>query len=324
VQDPLPSPAATPKHIPRLLTSSPTPRPVGHDVRSAVQAPFPAQRPFPAQTPTPHLVAYSATVNHSLQLPAPLAVAYSGGVDSTLLLKLALDQLGADQVIAVLAISPSLPKAEADEAIHLAQHIGVKVHLLHTTETDDPRYIANAPNRCYFCKDHVYKAIATWAQANGYPHVADGMNAEDTLDLRPGRAAAKEQGILSPLHAAGYTKAMIRAEAQRLGLPNWNKPAAACLASRIPYGSSVTPAKLSQIEQAEAILKHRGFKEVRVRHHENLARIEVPDADLSDLLSQKSELTAELKQLGYTYISVDLIPLRQGSSNEVLLGRSSV
>jgi uncharacterized protein len=252
-----------------------------------------------------------------------VAIAYSGGVDSTLVLKAALDALGAENVVALLAVSPSLPQSEKEEAIALAQSLGARLEQLHTTETDDPRYQENAPNRCYFCKDHVYRALRDYSAQNGIQHVLDGMNADDTLDVRPGRAAARELHILSPLHELGFHKPDVRDAAKALGLPNWDKPAAACLASRVPYGTAVTPKLLTQIEKAEAALFDLGFRELRVRHHGDVARIEVPEADLSRVLTQRDTINAALKALGYVYITLDLAGFRTGSMNEVLSARTA-
>jgi uncharacterized protein len=252
-----------------------------------------------------------------------VTVAYSGGVDSTLVLKAALDALGSENVTALLAVSPSLPQSEKDEASALAQQLGARLELLTTEEVNDPAYQANAPNRCYFCKDHVYRALRQYAEQHGIAHVLDGMNAEDTLDVRPGRAAARELQILSPLHDLGFSKQDVRYFAKALGLPNWNKPAAACLASRVPYGTSVTPKLLSQIERAEAALFDLGFRELRVRHHGDVARLEVPEADLIHALQEREAITTALRATGYTYITLDLAGLRSGSMNEVLKARSA-
>jgi uncharacterized protein len=162
-----------------------------------------------------------------------VVVAFSGGVDSSLLLKAAHQVLG-DRATAVLAASPSLPRTELAEAKHLAADIGVKLEVLETNETADPSYAANAPNRCFFCKDHVYAALRSYAETHHIAHLLDGMNAEDTLDIRPGRAAAMKHGVKSPLHDLGFSKQDVRDAAKHLGLPTWDKPAAACLASRIP------------------------------------------------------------------------------------------
>ena len=258
-----------------------------------------------------------------LQPLGRVAVAYSGGVDSTLVLKASLDALGMDNVIALLAVSPSLPQSEKNEAVTLAKQLGARFEMLSTAEVNDPSYQANAPNRCYFCKDHVYRALRQFAEQNGITHVLDGMNAEDTLDVRPGRAAARELKILSPLHDLGFSKQDVRRLAQALGLPNWDKPAAACLASRVPYGMTVTPKLLSQIERAEAALFDLGFRELRVRHHGDVARLEVPEADLLGALQQREAITTALRATGYTYITLDLAGLRSGSMNEVLKARSA-
>ncbi len=261
---------------------------------------------------------------HALLQPlGRVAVAYSGGVDSTLVLKASLDALGSENVIALLAVSPSLPQSEKDEAVALAQQLGAHLELLPTEEVNDPAYQANAPNRCYFCKDHVYRALRQCAEQNGIKHVLDGMNAEDTLDVRPGRAAARELKILSPLHDLGFSKQDVRHFAKALGLPNWDKPAAACLASRVPYGTSVTPKLLSQIERAEAALFDLGFRELRVRHHGDVARLEVPEADLLHALQQREAITTALRATGYIYITLDLAGLRSGSMNEVLKARAA-
>ncbi|WP_395743747.1 ATP-dependent sacrificial sulfur transferase LarE [Prosthecobacter sp.] len=257
-----------------------------------------------------------------LQPLGRVAVAYSGGVDSTLVLKASIDALGAEHVIALLAVSPSLPQSEKDEAIALAQRLGARLEMLTTEEVSDPDYQKNAPNRCYFCKDHVYRALRLFAEKNGIMHVLDGMNAEDTLDVRPGRAAARELQILSPLHELGFSKQDVRYFAKALGLPNWDKPAAACLASRVPYGTSVTAKLLSQIERAEAALFDLGFRELRVRHHGDVARIEVPDADLPRVLEEREAITKALRAAGYTYVTLDLLGLRSGSMNEVLQARA--
>lgn len=261
---------------------------------------------------------------HALLQPlGRVAVAYSGGVDSTLVLKASLDALGAHNVVALLAVSPSLPQSEKDEAVLLAQQLGARLELLPTQEVNDPAYQTNAPNRCYFCKDHVYRALRQFAEQNDILHVLDGMNAEDTLDVRPGRAAARELKILSPLHDLGFSKQDVRYFAKSLGLSNWDKPAAACLASRVPYGTSVTPKLLSQIERAEAALFDLGFRELRVRHHGDVARLEVPEVDLLRALQQRDTITTALRATGYTYVTLDLVGLRSGSMNEVLKARAA-
>lgn len=244
-------------------------------------------------------------------------VAFSGGVDSSLVLKVAVDCLK-DDALGVLAVSPSLPQSEKDEAVELAKSIGAKLELVETREVEDASYAANAPNRCFFCKDHVYAALRRDADRLGIPHVLDGMNAGDTLDLRPGRAAAVKHGVRSPLHDLGFTKADVREAAKSLGLPTWDKPAAACLSSRIPYGTPVTADLLRRIEAAEAYVRSLGFRDLRVRHHGDIARLEIPPAEFAEVMTQQQNLTGGLKALGWLYVTLDLEGLRTGSMNEVL------
>lgn len=247
-------------------------------------------------------------------------IAYSGGVDSSLVLRVATEELE-QEALGIMAVSPSLPDSERQQAVELAQVMGARLKLVPTQETDDVRYQANGTNRCFHCKDHVYQTLRRYADSHGFDRVIDGMNVEDTLDVRPGRAAAKLHGIESPLHVLGFTKEDIRAAAHHLGLSNWNKPAAACLASRIPYGTTVTPELLSQVERAEGALHALGFPELRVRHHGDTARIEVPETCFDDMMVRRTEVIAALKANGYTYVTLDLQGLRSGSMNEVLAGR---
>lgn len=246
------------------------------------------------------------------------AVAFSGGVDSALLLKLAWDELGS-RCAALLAVSPSLPKSEQDAAIRLAAEIGAPLRIITTRETESPNYQANAPNRCFHCKDHVYAVLAEEARKlHPQAVLLDGMNADDTLDIRPGRAAAKRHGVRSPLHDFGFTKAGVRSLARDLGLRVWDKPAAACLASRVAYGLTVSDGLLQRIENAEAFLQARGFTELRVRHHGDIARIEVPPSEMERAIAQAAELTGGLKALGWLYVTLDLEGLRHGSMNAPL------
>jgi len=255
-----------------------------------------------------------------------VVVAYSGGVDSSLVLKAAHEALG-DKAVGVLAVSPSLPKSERLAALETAREVGVELQLVETHETSDPGYVENAPNRCFFCKDHVYAALRAYADARGIAHVLDGMNAEDTLDVRPGRAAAMKHRVRSPLNELGFSKKDVRDAAKELGLSTWDKPAAACLASRIPYGTRVTEDLLARIEAAEEYVRSLGFSELRVRHHGDIARIEVPPSSFARVLERHDQLTGGLKALGWLYVALDLEGLRQGSMNAVLRvgkeGRSS-
>lgn len=261
---------------------------------------------------------------HLLDLLKPMrqaAVAFSGGVDSTLVLKLAMNALGAENVVAVTGVSPSLPQRELQSVRELAAAMHAKLDLIDTAEVDDPRYIQNAPSRCYFCKSELYTKLNQYAKQHGLDAILNGVITDDTSDLRPGVQAAKEYGIRSILLEAGMTKADVRALAEHLGVPNWAKPALACLSSRIPYGTPVTIARLRQVELAEAVLYGLGFTNFRVRHHEKLARIEAMPQDLPKLLAEpmRSRVIEQLKQIGYTYITVDLQGFRSGSSNESII-----
>ncbi len=244
-------------------------------------------------------------------------VAYSGGIDSTLLLKVAYDTLG-DKAIGLTAISASVPKAELDEAMEIANLIGVKHVIIKSRETEDPRYLENTPNRCYFCRYITYEDIIGYAHNNGFKFIVDGTNADDLNDHRPGRMASRELGIKSPLQEVGITKSEIRVMAKDLGLPNWNKPAAACLSSRIPYGTLISPEMLSQVETAEAILKSIGLNQLRVRHHDQIARIEVPIIDFQKVLDNSESIISKFKEIGYHYVTLDLFGFRSGSMNEVI------
>jgi len=251
-----------------------------------------------------------------------VVVAFSGGVDSSLVLKAAHQVLG-DQAHGVLAISPSLPQEERTAAQQLAAQIGVRLELIETQETEDPSYVANAPNRCFFCKDHVYAALRAYANHHLIEHVLDGMNAEDTLDIRPGRAAAMKHEVRSPLHELGFSKQDVRDAALHLGLPTWDKPAAACLASRIPYGTLVTHELLQRIENAEIYVRSLGFPELRVRHHGDIARVEVPVDSFDAVMQKHEELSGGLKALGWLYVTLDLDGLRHGSMNAGLRAASA-
>ncbi|HSB73547.1 MAG TPA: ATP-dependent sacrificial sulfur transferase LarE [Candidatus Methylomirabilis sp.] len=240
-------------------------------------------------------------------------VAYSGGVDSTFLLAVAAECLGED-VLAVTGLSPSIPAAEREEAARLARQIGATHRFVETAEMERPGYVANAPDRCYFCKTDLFEKLRTLAQVEGYAWVVDGSNLDDQGDLRPGREAARQQGVRSPLVEAGLTKAAIREVSRAMDLPTWDKPAMACLASRIPHGIPVTIERLGQIEAAEAALRSLGFHQVRVRHHEAIARIELPAEERARLLdpSLAEEAARRVKAAGYQYVVVDLEGYRPG------------
>jgi pyridinium-3,5-biscarboxylic acid mononucleotide sulfurtransferase len=246
-----------------------------------------------------------------------VVVAYSGGVDSAFLLKVATGCL-AERAVGVTAVSASLPSYEREEAETLARSIGARHILIDSHETEDRNYLENSPNRCYFCKSDVYTRLIDYAEQNGFHFVVDGTNLDDVGDHRPGRQAARERGVRSPLQEAGFTKEDIRSAARELGLPNWDKPSAACLSSRIPYGSTITLEALSQVAQAELLLRKLGFRQLRVRHHDTLARIELEPQDFAGALERHEEIVAGLKKLGYTYVTLDLAGFRSGSMNEML------
>lgn len=248
-----------------------------------------------------------------------VAVAFSGGVDSTLLLALAHDVLD-DGVLALTAVSPSLPADARTEAEALARQIGAHHVLIETDELEDEHYAANPADRCYFCRAIVLDRLIAYAAAQGYPVLVDGNNADDAGDFRPGRKAARELGVRSPLLEIGLNKAEIRALARERGLPNWDAPSAACLSSRIPYGTRVSAEVLWQVERAERALHSMGFRQVRVRHHGQVARIEVAPDDFAALLGSRELVVAALRDAGYTYVALDLAGFRSGSLNEALQG----
>jgi len=244
-------------------------------------------------------------------------VAYSGGVDSTLLLKIAQDVLG-NQVSAVIVTGPTLPDKELLQAREIITALGIPLIEMESQEMDLPEFQANTTRRCYFCKDHRYKKLKIYAKEHNFQTIIDGSNADDLSDHRPGQRAALEQGIRSPLQEAGFTKQDIRTFAKKMNLTNWDKPSSACLASRIPYGTEITPGLLNQVEGAEDFLADLGFYQLRVRHHGKIARIEIPQEAFEQVLSHREEILSAFKDLGFIYTTLDLNGFRSGSMNEVL------
>ena len=248
-------------------------------------------------------------------------VAYSGGVDSSLVLRVAKDVLG-DKVFAITATSSVYPAEEIEQAKALAQNLGVRHKIIETQELSNPKFVNNPQDRCYWCKRELFAELISIARKNDLNYVLDGTNLDDMDDFRPGMKAAHEFGIRSPLKEAAFTKEDIRSLSKRLGLPIWDKPSLPCLASRFPYGMKITEENLVKVDQAETFLKMLDLTQVRVRHHDTIARIEVPKEDIPKLFEEtaRSRLLSYLKKLGYSYVAVDIEGYRTGSMNEVLTG----
>ena len=246
-------------------------------------------------------------------------VAFSGGVDSTFLLKVARDVLG-ENVLAVTASSETYPEGEIREAEKLARKLKVRHAIIHTRELENPDFVNNPPQRCYFCKQELFSKLKGIAEAESIPYVLDGANYEDTEDFRPGAAAAKELGIRSPLKEVKLVKSEIRALSKKLNLTTWDKPSLACLSSRFPYYSEIDKKSLKRIGQAEEFLKKLGFKQVRVRHHDHIARVEIEAEEFPKIIEPgtREEIVKNFKKFGYTYVSLDLAGYRTGSMNEPL------
>jgi len=245
-------------------------------------------------------------------------VAFSGGVDSTFLLRVAKDTLG-DKVAAATATSPTYPESELREAISLAAEMGVRHIVFDSNELEIPGFSENTLKRCYFCKSELFEKLKGKATELGFSSVADGSNSDDLNDYRPGRDAAFQLGVRSPLVEAGLSKAEIRELSRELGLATWNKPSFACLSSRFPYGTEITMERLRRVDKCEGTLRDLGFSQFRVRYHGEIARIEIPEAELSRLLDVniKYNVLKAFKEEGFTYITLDLEGYRTGSMNEV-------
>ena len=241
-------------------------------------------------------------------------VAYSGGVDSSLLLRLALDELG-EHAVAVLASSPAYPESEQEEARVLARQIGARLVEVSTGEVELEAYRRNNSDRCFHCKEELFETLEPIRRDLGLLHIAYGATADDAGDHRPGHGSAVRRGVRFPLLEAGMGKADIRAAARRLGLPNWNKASFACLSSRIPHGTEVTVEALRQIEAAEAAVKALGYRQVRVRHHGDVARIEVEPDEIAHLLEHRQQVVGALRKAGYKFVSLDLEGYTSGSLN---------
>ena len=252
-------------------------------------------------------------------------VAYSGGVDSALLLKVAYDVLGT-RAMGVIASSPAYAAEETEAALAVAEQMGISVMTLETHELEDERYVTNDFNRCYFCKTELFTQLQPLAKQHNLRHIAYGVNKDDDGDFRPGQRAAREFNVRGPLKEAGMDKREIRAVARLLGVPVWDKPAMACFSSRIPYGNRVDIATLQMIYKAEKLLRDLGFRQVRVRHHDKIARIEVERTELPRLFEDQIScvVTDGLRKIGYTYVTVDLLGYRTGSMNESFYKKKKV
>jgi len=246
-------------------------------------------------------------------------VAFSGGADSAYLAYVATDELG-DRAVAVTAVSASYPTSQRELADRLTSQFGISHEIIFTEEFQDANYTTNPPNRCYFCKSELYTKLNQLKRRREMAVICDGSNADDAGDYRPGRQAARELGVRSPLEECGLTKAEIRELSRRAGLPTWDEPASACLSSRVPYGQMVTIEKLSMIDKAEIALRQLGFRQVRVRHHGDVARIEVAEEERSRALDPEMarQISEALKALGFKYVTLDLEGYRTGSLNEAL------
>ncbi len=250
-------------------------------------------------------------------------VAFSGGVDSTFLLKVARDVLGSN-VLAVIANSETYPEREQQEALRIANDMQVRFKVIRTKELDNPNFKGNPPERCYFCKRELFSRLKEIAAEENIPFVCDGANIEDTLDYRPGSKAAEELAIRSPLKEAGLGKKEIRLLSKKLGLSTWDKPAMACLSSRFPYYTPIEEESLRRIDQAEEYLRTKGFSQIRVRHHGQIARIEIDPSEFFLVMEKQTrdEVVESLRKIGYQYVTLDLAGYRTGSMNEPLLAEN--
>ncbi len=253
-----------------------------------------------------------------------VVIGYSGGVDSTLVMKIAHDVLGANAVV-VTGDSEAFPQGEVDAALDVAAEMGVEVTRVRTHELANPLFAVNTSNRCYHCKTELFTELQTVATERGIRWIADGSHADDGKpgDHRPGLRAADERGVRSPLREAGMSKADVRALALHLGVPNWDKPSFACLSSRFPYGTSITADLLAQLDGCEKYLRELGFRQFRVRHHDTVARIEVEPQDIVRVVELREQIFARFKELGYTYVTLDLEGYRSGKMNDTLARKSN-
>jgi pyridinium-3,5-biscarboxylic acid mononucleotide sulfurtransferase len=249
-----------------------------------------------------------------------VVIAFSGGVDSTFLLKVAVDTLGRDNVLAVTADSETYPFEELEEAKKLAVELGARHEVIETSELNIPGYSENTPNRCYFCKKSLFEHLVPIMHAHQYKNIAFGLIADDLGEHRPGTKAAREFNVRGPLQEADLYKSEIRELSQAMGIPTWDKPSFACLSSRIAYGEQITIEKLRKVDLSEQAVRSIGIRQVRVRTHGEMARIEVEPSEMPKLMEHHQEITEKLKSFGYTYVTMDLTGYKSGSMNKVLQG----
>jgi uncharacterized protein len=281
--------------------------------------PLSATRTDPAERTSEETVLDRAKIQRLYELVdgmKSVAVAFSAGIDSTLVLKVCQQRLG-EKTVAVIGVSPSLPPGELQEARQLAEALDSRLVEITTEEFSNEEYLQNPVRRCYFCKKELYRQVIPYAREHDFATVVDGTNVDDLGDVRPGTEAAEEAGVRHPLLEAGFSKAEIRQLARELGLPNWNKPALACLSSRIPHGTGIKASQLQRLGQAELQLRMLGLPRVRLRAHGEIGRLEVEPADLELAFAVREKIVALVKQAGFTYVALDLEGYRTGSLHEV-------